>query len=42
MGKVSFTHAGRLEKIRAVITDRGIDAKFSRELRKRGIQVVRA
>lgn len=42
MGKVSFTHSGRLEKIRVVITDRGIDTRFSRELRKRGVQVVRA
>ena len=42
MGKVSFTHAGRLEKVRVVITDRGIEAKFSRELRKRGIHVLRA
>ena len=40
--KVSFTRAGQLGKVRVLITDKQIDRKFSRELRKRGVQVVRA
>jgi DeoR family transcriptional regulator, fructose operon transcriptional repressor len=40
--KVSFTRAGRLEKVRVLITDSLIDRKFAKELSKRGIEVVRA
>lgn len=40
--KVSFTRAGQLAKVRVLITDNRIDRKFSRELRKRGVKVVRA
>lgn len=39
--KVSFTRAGRLEKVRTLITDSHFDQKFAKELRKRGIEVVR-
>jgi DeoR family fructose operon transcriptional repressor len=38
--KVSFTRAGRLEKVRVLITDRQFDRKFATELRKRGVEVV--
>jgi len=40
--KISFTRAGRLEKIRVIITDSLFDRKFAKELRKRGIEVVQA
>jgi len=40
--KISFTRAGRLEKVRVLITDRLIDRKLSKELRKRGMEVVLA
>lgn len=40
--KVSFTRAGRLEKVRVLITDDGVDRKFAKELNKRGVEVVRA
>jgi DeoR family fructose operon transcriptional repressor len=39
--KISFTRAGRLEKVRILITDRLIDRKLSQGLHKRGIEVVR-
>ena len=39
-GKISFTRAGQLEKIRVLITDRLIDRSFARNLRKRGIEIV--
>jgi DeoR/GlpR family transcriptional regulator of sugar metabolism len=39
--KVSFTRAGRLEKVRVLITDRLFDRKFAKELNKRGIEIVR-
>ena len=39
--KVSFTRAGRLDKVRVLITDRQIDPKLAQELRKRGMEVVR-
>jgi DeoR/GlpR family transcriptional regulator of sugar metabolism len=41
-GKISFARAGRLEKVQVLITDDGIDRKFAAELRKRGIDIVRA
>lgn len=39
--KLSFTRSGQLEKVRVLITDHQIDAKFSKELRKHGVRVVR-
>jgi DeoR family transcriptional regulator, fructose operon transcriptional repressor len=41
-GKISFARAGRLEKVQVLITDDGIDRKFAAELRKRGVEIVRA
>jgi len=38
--KISFTRAGRLEKVRVLITDKSIDRKLSKELRKQGMEVV--
>ena len=38
--KISFTRAGRLEKIRVLITDKSIDRRLSKELRKQGMEVV--
>lgn len=40
--KVAFTRAGKLEKVRMLITDSLFDRKFAKELNKRGIEVVRA
>jgi DeoR/GlpR family transcriptional regulator of sugar metabolism len=40
--KISFTRSGRLEKVRILITDSLMDRKLSKELRKRGLEVVRA
>jgi DeoR/GlpR family transcriptional regulator of sugar metabolism len=40
--KVSFTRAGRLEKVRVLITDNLFDRKFAKELRKRGMEIVLA
>jgi DeoR family fructose operon transcriptional repressor len=40
--KISFTRSGELEKVRVLVTDNLIDRKFSKELRKRGVEVVRA
>jgi DeoR/GlpR family transcriptional regulator of sugar metabolism len=40
--KISFTRAGRLEKVRVLITDRQFDRKLAKELRKRGMEVVLA
>lgn len=39
--KVSFTRAGQLGRVRVLITDSRIDRRFCRELRKRGVEVVR-
>jgi len=39
--KVSFTRAGRLEKVRVLITDNLMDRQLANKLRRRGIQVVR-
>jgi DeoR family transcriptional regulator, fructose operon transcriptional repressor len=38
--KISFTRAGRLEKVRVLITDKSIDRRLSKELRKQGMEVV--
>ena len=40
--KISFTRAGRLDKIQVLITDRLIDRKLTKELRGKGIEVVLA
>lgn len=40
--KISFTRAGRLEKVRVLITDNLMDRKLTKGLRKLGIEVVRA
>jgi DeoR/GlpR family transcriptional regulator of sugar metabolism len=40
--KISFTRAGRLEKVQVLITDTRIDKKLCKEIRKRGIEVVLA
>jgi len=40
--KISFTRSGQLERVRVVITDKLIDRKFASDLRKRGVEVVRA
>lgn len=37
--KISFTRAGRLEKVRTIITDQQFDRKLSKALRKRGVEV---
>ncbi len=38
--KISFTRAGRLEKVRTIITDQQFDRKLSKALRKRGVEVI--
>ncbi len=38
--KISFTRAGRLEKVRVLITDHLMDRKLSKQLRKQGMEVV--
>jgi DeoR family fructose operon transcriptional repressor len=42
VGKISFSRAGQLERVQVLITDRHVNRKFARELRKRGVVVVRA
>jgi DeoR/GlpR family transcriptional regulator of sugar metabolism len=42
IGKVSFASAGRLDRIRTLITDRSADRAFVRALAKKGVRVVRA
>ncbi len=42
VGKVSFTQAGELERVRVLIMDDRIDRKFAQRLRKLGVDVVRA
>jgi DeoR/GlpR family transcriptional regulator of sugar metabolism len=41
VGKISFSRAGQLAKVRILVTDTRMDRRFSRELRKRGVKVVR-
>jgi DeoR/GlpR family transcriptional regulator of sugar metabolism len=41
VGKVSFAKAGRLERVRVLVTDRKVDPAFARELARRGVRVVR-
>jgi DeoR/GlpR family transcriptional regulator of sugar metabolism len=40
-GKVSFACAGQLGKVQVLITDKQIDRKFTSQLRKNGVEVVR-
>jgi DeoR/GlpR family transcriptional regulator of sugar metabolism len=42
VGKVSFACAGQLEKVQVLITDKQIDRKLASQLRKNGVEVVRA
>jgi len=42
VGKVSFACAGQLGKVHVLITDTQIDRKFASQLRKNGVEVVRA
>jgi DeoR/GlpR family transcriptional regulator of sugar metabolism len=42
VGKVSFACAGQLGKVQVLITDKQIDRKFTTQLRKNGVEVVRA
>jgi DeoR family fructose operon transcriptional repressor len=41
-GKVSFAHAGRLERVNVLITDRGLEKRFAGKLRKLGVEVIQA
>jgi len=41
VGKISFSRSGQLAKVRILVTDTRMDRRFSRELRKRGVKVVR-
>lgn len=41
VGKVSFARAGALDNVQTLITDTKIDLQFSKELTKKGINVVR-
>jgi DeoR family transcriptional regulator of aga operon len=40
-GKVSFARAGKLDRVHTIITDAGLDAKFAKELTKKGIKVIK-
>jgi DeoR/GlpR family transcriptional regulator of sugar metabolism len=40
-GKVAFACAGRLENIHVLITDKGLDKHFAKELTRKGIKLVR-
>jgi len=41
VGKVSFACAGQMGRVQVLITDKQIDRKFSSQLRKDGVEVVR-
>jgi len=41
-GKVQFSHAGSVEDVNILVTDKGIDAAFVRGLERRGVRVIRA
>ena len=41
VGKVSFACAGELGKVQVLITDKQIERKFARQLRRHGVEVVR-
>jgi len=40
-GKVAFARAGGLEHVHALVTDRGLDKHFAKELTKKGIKLVK-
>jgi DeoR/GlpR family transcriptional regulator of sugar metabolism len=40
-GKVAFACAGRLENVHVLVTDKGLDKNFAKELTKKGIKLVR-
>ncbi len=42
IGKVSFVRSGEVTDVHVVITDKGADAAFVRQLTKRGVRVVKA
>lgn len=42
VGKASFVRCGGWKKVGTLITDRGVDRGFARELARRGIKIVRA
>jgi DeoR/GlpR family transcriptional regulator of sugar metabolism len=41
-GKVAFARAGRLENVHVLVTDKGLDKIFAKELIKIGIKVIKA
>ena len=41
-GKVSFAHAGQLEDLDVLITDKGVSAAFTKDCRKKNIKVIQA
>jgi len=41
VGKISFSHAGPLKKVRVFITDNAVEKRFTERLRKLGIEVVK-
>jgi len=41
-GKVAFARAGRLENVHVLVTDKGLDKNFAKELIKKGIKVIKA
>jgi DeoR family transcriptional regulator, fructose operon transcriptional repressor len=40
IGKVSFSRAGELAKVRTLITDKGLDPEWAERLRQKGIEVI--
>lgn len=42
VGKVSFTKSGKIEKVRVLVTDKRVEPKFVSQLRKKGIEVIKA
>jgi DeoR/GlpR family transcriptional regulator of sugar metabolism len=42
IGKVSFARSGRLENIHVLITDKQVDRNFAKELRRKGVKLIKA
>lgn len=42
VGKISFSYAGGLEGLHMWITDKEVEEQFARQVRKRGVQVIKA
>lgn len=42
VGKVSFTKSGKIEKVRVLVTDKRVEPKFVSQLRKKGVEVIKA